>query len=168
MRAACRAISSKAIETRCTPSERARDVALAAIAASGGRVLTGGTALDAPGFYLAPTLVELPAPAGPLASTEVFAPVAAVMAADSADAAIEIANSVQYGLSASLFTTELGRALRLADRLEAGLTRVNAPTSGVDFNAPFGGCKDSSYGPREQGLAARAFYTETRTTLVTP
>ena len=48
------------------------------------------------------------------------------------------------------------------------MIRVNAPTSGVDFNAPFGGAKESSYGPREQGQAARAFYTESRTVLISP
>ena len=48
------------------------------------------------------------------------------------------------------------------------MIRVNAPTSGVDFQAPFGGAKGSSYGPREQGMAARAFYTESRTVLIVP
>src|SRR5262249_62124109 len=62
----------------------------------------------------------------------------------------------------------LGRALRLADQFDAGMVRVNAPTSGVDFHAPFGGAKQSSYGPREQGLAARDFYTETRTVTIVP
>src|SRR5580693_4291279 len=65
--------------------EGSRASALAAVADSGGRVLTGGSALDAPGYYLAPTLVELDGPTGPLASEEVFAPVAAVIRADSAE-----------------------------------------------------------------------------------
>jgi acyl-CoA reductase-like NAD-dependent aldehyde dehydrogenase len=146
----------------------ARTAALAAVAGSGGRVLTGGTALDAPGFYLAPTLVELDRPAGPLATEEVFAPVAALIPAGSAGEAISIANAVRYGLVAAVFTSDLGHALQLTRRLEAGMIRVNAPTSGVDFQAPFGGAKDSSYGPREQGLAARAFYTESRTVLIVP
>ncbi len=146
----------------------ARESALAAVAGSGGRVITGGRAIDAPGFYLAPTLVELDDPTGPLASEEVFAPVAAVLKAESAEQAVTVANSVRYGLVAALFTSDLGRALRLTRRIEAGLIRVNAPTSGVDFNAPFGGTKESSYGPREQGQAARAFYTETRTVLIAP
>ena len=146
----------------------ARESALAAVAGSGGRVVTGGRAIDAPGFYLAPTLVELDGPTGPLASEEVFAPVAAVLKAESAEQAVTTANSVRYGLVAALFTSDLGRALRLTRRIEAGLIRVNAPTSGVDFNAPFGGTKESSYGPREQGQAARAFYTETRTVLIAP
>jgi aldehyde dehydrogenase (NAD+) len=146
----------------------ARDFALAAVAASGGRVVTGGQGLDGPGFYLAPTLVELGEPAGQLATEEVFAPVAALIRAGSADQAISIANAVRYGLVASVFTSDLGQALRLTRRLEAGMVRVNAPTSGVDFNAPFGGAKESSYGPREQGQAARAFYTESQTVLIVP
>jgi acyl-CoA reductase-like NAD-dependent aldehyde dehydrogenase len=146
----------------------ARASALAAVAGSGGRVITGGAALDAPGYYLAPTLVELDRPAGPLATEEVFAPVAALIRAVSADEAVAIANDVRYGLVAAVFTSDLGGALRLTRRLEAGMIRVNAPTSGVDFQAPFGGAKGSSYGPREQGMAARAFYTESRTVLIVP
>ena len=138
------------------------------MAASGGRVITGGGRLDAPGYYLAPTLVELDRPGGPLASEEVFAPVAAVLSAGSAEQAVAIANAVRFGLVAAVFTSDLGRALRLAGQLEAGMVRVNAPTSGVDFHAPFGGAKESSYGPREQGLAARDFYTESQTVLIMP
>ncbi len=146
----------------------ARANALAAVAGSGGRVITGGMAPDAAGYYLSPTLVELDRPAGPLATEEVFAPVAALIRAGSADEALAIANGVRYGLVAAVFTSDLGAALRLTRRLDAGMIRVNAPTSGVDFQAPFGGAKESSYGPREQGLAARAFYTESRTVLIVP
>ena len=99
---------------------------------------------------------------------EVFAPVAAVLRVPSAEAAVEIANGVRYGLVASVFTQDLSRALTLTEQLDAGMVRVNAPTSGVDFQAPFGGAKQSSYGPREQGLAARDFYTETRTITIAP
>jgi alpha-ketoglutaric semialdehyde dehydrogenase len=146
----------------------ARSAALDAVAASGGRVITGGKPMDAPGFYLAPTLVELDGPTGPLASEEVFAPVAAVVSADTAPRAVAIANGVRFGLVAAVFTRDLARALRLSNFLDAGMVRVNAPTSGVDFHAPFGGSKESSYGPREQGLAARDFYTESRTVLIMP
>ena len=146
----------------------ARSAALDAVAASGGRVITGGKPLDAPGYYLAPTLVELDGPSGPLATEEVFAPVAAVISAESAARAVAIANGVRFGLVAALFTRDLGVALRLANFLDAGMVRVNAPTSGVDFHAPFGGAKESSYGPREQGLAARDFYTESCTVLIMP
>ena len=93
---------------------------------------------------------------------------AALIRAGSADEAVSIANEVRYGLVAAVFTSDLAGALRLTRRLEAGMIRVNAPTSGVDFHAPFGGAKESSYGPREQGMAARAFYTESRTVLIVP
>jgi acyl-CoA reductase-like NAD-dependent aldehyde dehydrogenase len=81
---------------------------------------------------------------------------------------LRLGQQLQFGLVAAVFTRDLGQALRLTGRLEAGMVRVNAPTSGVDFHAPFGGAKESSYGPREQGLAARAFYTESQTVLIMP
>jgi aldehyde dehydrogenase (NAD+) len=148
--------------------ESARAGALAAVERSGGRVLAGGEALREDGFYVAPTLVEIDDPGSVLAREEVFGPVAAVIAADDADDAVRIANATRYGLSGAIFTQDLSRAMGFADRLEAGLVRVNAPTSGVDFHAPFGGIRDSSYGPREQGLAARDSFTETHTLLISP
>ena len=81
----------------------ARDSALKAVAHSGGRILTGGVLLDAPGFYLAPTLVELDEPTGPLASEEVFARVAALLRAGSAEEAVVIVNAVRFGLVAGIF-----------------------------------------------------------------
>jgi acyl-CoA reductase-like NAD-dependent aldehyde dehydrogenase len=149
-------------------SERAREFALAAVASSGGRVLTGGAVLDAPGYYLAPTVVELDKPVGLLATEEVFAPVAVILRAPGPEAAVAIANGVRYGLVTSLFTRDLRQALRLSEQVDSGMVRINAPTSGVDFHAPFGGAKDSSYGLREQGLAARDFYTQTRTVTIMP
>ncbi|MFY9891564.1 MAG: aldehyde dehydrogenase family protein [Streptosporangiaceae bacterium] len=89
---------------------------------------------------------------------------AALIPAESAGQAISIANAVRYGLVSAVLTSDLGAALQL----EAGMIRVNAPTSGVDFQARFGGSKESSDGPREQGLAARSFYTESRTVLIVP
>jgi aldehyde dehydrogenase (NAD+) len=144
----------------------ARRGALEALQKGEGTVLTGGKALDHEGFYLAPTLVELDDPSSLLAKEEVFAPVAVLLKSRSRDDAIRVANEVKYGLAAAIFTKDIRGAMDFADRVEAGLIRVNAPTSGVDYHAPFGGTKASSIGPREQGLAAREFYTETRTLLV--
>lgn len=145
-----------------------RDRALAAVGQAGGRVLTGGRAFPHEGSYLEPTVVELDGPVGPLAHEEVFAPVAALLRTDSLNDAVNIANNVRYGLVSAVFTADLSTALAVADRLEAGLVRVNAATSGVDYHVPFGGTKASSSGPREQGVAARDFYTESRTVLITP
>jgi acyl-CoA reductase-like NAD-dependent aldehyde dehydrogenase len=146
--------------------EEARDAALQAISAGGGRVLTGGKEVDSDGYYLQPTLVELDDRDSVLAKEEVFAPVTALIRVDSPQSAVAFANDVRYGLVSGLFTTDLQRATRLAQKIETGLVRTNAPTTGAEYYVPFGGAKASSIGPREQGLAARDFYTESRTLLL--
>ena len=142
--------------------------AVARAADAGGRVVTGGVVCECEGHYLFPTLVELEDRRAELAQEEVFGPVCAVLTARDAAEAVAIANDVRFGLSASVFTRDLDRALALTRSIEAGLVRVNAPTSGVDLHAPFGGEKASGIGPREQGTAARELYTQTRTVLVSP
>jgi alpha-ketoglutaric semialdehyde dehydrogenase len=152
-------------------SADARDAAVAAVkrgAEAGGRLLAGGSPLDAPGNYLAPALVEVDDPSAELAQEEVFAPVCALMRSGGADAAVELANGVRHGLVTAVFTRDLDRVLDLANRLDTGLVRVNQPTSGVDLHTPFGGEKASGLGPREQGKAAREFYTSLRTVLISP
>jgi alpha-ketoglutaric semialdehyde dehydrogenase len=152
-----------------TEPARARVVAAAEeAAAAGARLLTGGTAGDGAGWFVAPTLVDHVAPDARLAQEEVFGPIAVVLAVADEDEAVRVANGVRYGLVGSVFTGDLDRALHLAARLDTGMIRVNAPTSGVEYLAPFGGEKDSSFGPREQGKAARDFYTSTRTITVLP
>jgi len=135
---------------------------------SGGRVLTGARSGDGDGWFVQPTLVDRVGAGSPIAQDEVFGPLCALLPATDVEDALRIANGVPYGLVASVFTRDLNTALDLAQRLDVGLARINAPTSGVDFHAPFGGEKDSSYGPREQGKAARDFYTSTRTITIAP
>jgi alpha-ketoglutaric semialdehyde dehydrogenase len=150
-------------------NEAARDGTADAVAAAlgrGGKSLTGATRLERPGWFYAPTLVQLDDPGDPFAQDETFGPAASVLVVDSIDDAIAVANGTPYGLSAAVFGTDIDRALGVARRIDAGLLRVNAATTGVDYYAPFGGSKASSYGPREQGRAAREFYTRTRTVLV--
>jgi aldehyde dehydrogenase (NAD+) len=139
-----------------------------AVTRDGGRVVTGGTAGDGPGLFVAPTIVDGQSPDARLAREEVFGPIATVLRAESAEQAVAIANGVPYGLVTSVFTRDLDAALTVVDGLEAGMIRVNMPTSGVDFHAPFGGEKQSSFGPREQGKAARELYTSTHTITVGP
>jgi alpha-ketoglutaric semialdehyde dehydrogenase len=120
------------------------------------------------GYFVAPVLVDGIEPSARIAQEEIFGPFAVILSARDDAEALRIANGVRYGLAASVFTRDLDRALRFTAELDAGLVRVNAPTSGVDFYAPFGGLKDSSAGPREQGKAAREFYTVTRTITISP
>ncbi len=142
--------------------------AAAAAVASGGRVLTGARPGAGDGWFVQPTLIDGVKPDSTVAQEEVFGPLCALLTAPDVEDALQIANGVPFGLAASVFTRDLNIALDLAHRLDVGLARINAPTSGVDFHAPFGGEKDSSYGPREQGKAARDFYTSTRTITIAP
>jgi alpha-ketoglutaric semialdehyde dehydrogenase len=134
----------------------------------GGRVLTGGTDADLDGWFVKPTLVEGVPDGHALACEEVFGPICLLQSAADLDEGIRIANAVPHGLAAALYTKDLGTALEAAQRLEAGLVKVNAPTSGVDFYLPFGGEKASSFGSREQGKAAQQFYTSTHTVTLAP
>jgi aldehyde dehydrogenase (NAD+) len=115
------------------------------------------------GNWLQPQFIRVDDPTQRLAREELFAPVLVAMQADSLDHAIALANDTTFGLSASLFTRDLHAAFEYIRRIEVGLVRVNGDTTGVDLHAPFGGLKGSSSGSREQGRAARDFYTEIRT-----
>lgn len=122
--------------------------------------------VDASGYYVAPTVFDEVRPEAPLAQEEIFGPVVAVIPTSTLEQAIQIANGVRYGLSASVFTRSLKTAMLAVDALEAGMVRVNEETAGVEYQAPFGGVKASSSHSREQGRAAIDFYTETKTVAI--
>ena len=115
------------------------------------------------GYFVAPALLRDADPASRIAQDELFGPVLATFTAHDAAEAIMLANRTRYGLSASIFTRDLGAALEFVKGIDAGLVRVNGDTTGVDPHAPFGGMKASSSGSREQGSAAREFYTDIKT-----
>ncbi len=156
--------------------ERARGAVLQAMAEAerdGGKVLVGGKVLGGgelpgEGYFVRPVLVHDLPPDHRLAQEEVFGPLAVVLPAQDVDQAVAIANGVHQGLAAAVLTSDLDLALQVTPRLQAGLVKVNAATSGVDFFAPFGGIKASSLGPREQGKAAREFYTWAQTVSIAP
>ncbi|MGE5090907.1 MAG: aldehyde dehydrogenase family protein [Bacillota bacterium] len=151
-------------------SSAARDRVREALRNAGGELLCGGdTPADArftSGFFLTPAIVRGVAPDEPLAQDELFGPVLATFAVGEIEEAVELANRTRYGLSATLFTRDLRSALGYIRGIHAGLVRVNGDTTGVDPHAPFGGVKASSSGSREQGSAAREFYTEIKTVQV--
>lgn len=127
-------------------------------AAEGGTVLVGG---DEPaGLFQQPAVVVDVEPGHRIAREEVFGPVVAVLRVDDLDAAIDIANDVPFGLAAGIVTNDLRAAHRFADRVKAGVVKVNRPTTGLDLNVPFGGVKASSTNTfREQGSVAVDFWT---------
>jgi succinate-semialdehyde dehydrogenase/glutarate-semialdehyde dehydrogenase len=126
----------------------------------GARVLTGGEALDKPGFFMAPTvLTDVPAQSR-IRAEEVFGPVAPVYRFEAEQQVVQLANDTEYGLIAYVFTQDLNRALRVIEGLEAGMIGLNA---GVISNpaAPFGGVKQSGFG-REGGREGIEEYLETK------
>lgn len=128
-----------------------------------GRLLVGGKIPQGEGWNVEATLSEGLPHDHQLLHEETFAPIAHLVSVSNINEAIQIANGVRFGLTASIHTQDLEAAHRLASALTTGMVKVNAPTAGVDFHAPFGGSKDSSYGMREQGKAALNFYSYTRT-----
>jgi aldehyde dehydrogenase (NAD+) len=153
-------------------TESARERVLAALAADAGERLCGGGVPSSRsyerGYFVEPVVVRGVDPDSALAREELFGPVLAVLTADDPGAALALANRTRYGLSATLFTRDLRAAHDYIAGIEVGLVRVNGDTTGVDPHAPFGGLKASSSGSREQGPAAREFYTEVKTVQVHP
>ncbi len=139
------------------------DEVLAGIArgqAEGGTVLTGAERAHDDAYLIAPTVFENVGDADFLSCEEVFGPVTSLYRFNSLEEAIERANAPRFGLSAAVFTAGLETAQRCVDELHAGILHVNSQTAGADVHVPFGGSKESGYGPHEQGRAAIEFYTE--------
>jgi betaine-aldehyde dehydrogenase len=130
----------------------------------GATLATGGHSREGIGTYLDPTIFVDVTPEMTIAREEIFGPVVAVMPFDSEDDAVGMANHSLYGLSGSIWTRDIGRALRVARAFETGNISINSGSS-VHLEAPFGGVKQSGIG-RELGLAALDAYTEWKTVYV--
>ncbi|MFG6497056.1 aldehyde dehydrogenase family protein [Fictibacillus sp. UD] len=135
----------------------------------GATLLYGGKPiknLDPEGYFIEPAVFEDVRPDMVIAQEEIFGPVLALIKADDIEHALEMANDSRFGLSASIFTTNIGSMLSFINGMEAGLVRINAESAGVELQAPFGGMKQSSSHSREQGEAAKEFYTSIKTVFV--
>lgn len=128
---------------------------------AGGNRLTGN-GFDK-GYFVEPTVFADVSEDATIAQEEIFGPVLAVIRARDFEDAMRIANKVPFGLSASIQSTNLSRVFEYVYRMEAGLLTVNLPSAGVEYQLPFGGTKDSSFGPKEQGPAALDFYSDYKT-----
>lgn len=151
-------------------SQRQLDAMLAAVEqarAQGGAVLAGGHRLTAAayaaGFFMAPTLLEGVAMSADISRRELFGPITCLYRARDFDHALELANDSPYGLTASVHTRSLSRALEFRNRVEAGVVVVNAGTHGSEPHMPFGGLKNSGNGLREPGVEALDVYSEWQT-----
>lgn len=132
--------------------------------ARGARVLTGGRRLmdpaHAPGFYIAPTVIENVDPADELSETELFGPITCLYPARDFEHALALANRTGYGLTACIHTRSFDRALAFCERARAGVTVINAGTHGSEPHMPFGGRGLSGNGTREPGTEALDIYSE--------
>jgi alpha-ketoglutaric semialdehyde dehydrogenase len=135
--------------------------------AEGARLLCGGERLRGPehdhGFFVAPTVFDNVAPGTRLAREEVFGPVLAVQRAKDVEEAIRLANDVEYGLTASIYTSDYFAAMRFVDGAEVGMVHVNQPTVGGEAQLPFGGIKATGVGEKEMAEEGANFFTQVKT-----
>jgi acyl-CoA reductase-like NAD-dependent aldehyde dehydrogenase len=150
-------------------SQRQRDGVLAMIGTGkaeatllyGGEIPTDEALSN--GFYIQPTIFENVSRDARIAREEIFGPVIALFKVKNFEEAIDMANDTEFGLSAAICTNNLTLAERFITDIEAGIVHVNSETAGAEPQVPFGGCKNSSTGSREQGKTAIEFYTQVKT-----
>jgi acyl-CoA reductase-like NAD-dependent aldehyde dehydrogenase len=131
----------------------------------GAELVTGGSRPDgaAPhGWFYRPTIFAGVKPGSRLEQEEIFGPVLSVIRVASFDEAVAVNNDVRYGLSSSIYTRNVDLAFRALERLDNGITYVNAPTIGAEAHLPFGGVKATGNGHREGGWEVYDFYAETK------
>src|SRR5262245_16115008 len=136
----------------------------------GAQLLCGGRRLSSDvhdhGFFVEPSVFDHVTTAMRIAQEEIFGPVLSVIRVSGFDEALEAANSVRYGLSASIFSSDTTTCFRFVDGIEAGIVHINSGTPGGEAQLPFGGSKATGVGPREQGTTAFEFFTEVKTVYV--
>jgi aldehyde dehydrogenase (NAD+) len=142
--------------------------AVEAGASRGARVLTGGHVMGAlaPGYYMAPTVLENVAPDDELSQQELFGPVTCLYAVKNFDDAVALANATAFGLTGAIHTSNTHRVEEFVRRYRAGLISINGPTYGAGPHMPFGGVKNSGNGFREPGTEALDVYCEWKTIVV--
>jgi len=132
--------------------------------AHGGHQVKGG--IYDQGYYVEPTIFTDVGLEMRIAQEEIFGPVLTVFKSQNLEDAVQIANSVKFGLSSSIYTRDLPRAFRYINTVEAGMVHVNAPTLGGEVHLPFGGLKASGVGQREQGVEVVDFFSEVITVYI--
>lgn len=133
----------------------------------GARLLAGGDASHPDGHFIQPTVFDGVTPEMRIAQEEIFGPVIGIIRVKDLDEAISNSNKIGFGLAASIITNDLQKAFRFANEVEAGVVKINEPTTGLALHVPFGGFKHSSANTfKEQGPEAKEFYTRLKTIYV--
>ena len=133
------------------------------IGKSEGKLLCGGERLRGPkydkGWFVTPTVFDHVRPQSAIAQDEIFGPVLSVIRVKDFDEALDVANSVRYGLTSAIYSTDSNKIFEFVDKIQTGMTHANSPTVGGEAHVPFGGTKATSVGPKEVGNTALDFYT---------
>jgi acyl-CoA reductase-like NAD-dependent aldehyde dehydrogenase len=134
----------------------------------GARLLTGGTRPEAlsKGFFVQPTIFDGVSPSMRIFKEEIFGPVLSVATASTLDEALQFANSVEYGLTTSIFTQDITSVMKFVEDVETGMVHVNEPTVGGEAQLPFGGTKSTGVGEREMAEEGLNFFTEIKTVFI--
>lgn len=134
----------------------------------GAKMLIGGRRPDAlkHGYFIEPTIFDGVSPAMRIFKEEIFGPVLAVATASSLDEALRFANGVEYGLTTSIFTSDINSVMKFVDEVETGMVHVNEPTVGGEAQLPFGGTKSTGVGEREMAEEGLNFFTEIKTVFI--
>ena len=136
----------------------------------GARLISGGgrpKGLEN-GFFVEPTIFDGVRPEMRIFREEVFGPVLSVASANDIDEALQMANSVEFGLTTSIFTQDVNQVMRFIDEVETGMVHVNEPTIGGEAQLPFGGMKSTGVGEREMSEEGLNFFTELKTVFINP
>jgi len=133
---------------------------------TGGKRLTDGGLKE--GYFVAPTIFSNMRPDMTIAKEEIFGPVIGVFEVDSYEEALRMANDIEFGLSSTIYTKNLEKAFHFVRSIQSGVTHVNLPSTYFENHYPFGGKKESSIGPREQGSTALDFWTDIKTVYMKP
>lgn len=133
----------------------------------GAELLCGGEGVGTDradsGYFIAPTVFDQVKPSMAIAREEIFGPVLAIIPVADFEEAIAVGNDVEFGLTSSIYTNDVGRVMHYADRIETGILHVNSPTVGGEVQAPFGGVKATGLGGREMGSTGPEFFCEIKT-----
>ncbi|MBM3282354.1 MAG: aldehyde dehydrogenase family protein [Candidatus Diapherotrites archaeon] len=150
-------INEKAVE---------KSIRYASIGRKEGKLLCGGKPLDTAGYFFEPTIFTQVKARATIAQEEIFGPILSIIAVKNLNEAIRVCNSVEYGLSSSIYTNDLTNAMHAIDQIEAGITYVNSSTIGAEVHLPFGGIKKTGNGTREAGIEGIHEFTETKTVYI--
>ena len=134
----------------------------------GARMITGGSRPESlsKGYFIEPTIFDGVSPAMRIFKEEIFGPVLSVATASSLDEALKFANSVEYGLTTSIFTSDITSVMKFVEDVEVGMVHVNEPTVGGEAQLPFGGTKSTGVGEREMAEEGLNFFTEIKTVFI--